>query len=169
MIRISFILILMFVAAPASAQSPTKASVTPGDSTLHDPGPLLPPWASRAALKERDIERLRPKGIDDLAEALPGAALRVAGDRGFPSYFDLAPVDGASVEILYDGVPTRSPADLDPGIWDLSATGIGHADRVVLGGAGVMGGSAILLERDPAVWISSNAQAGPSVPVPRTS
>ncbi len=98
------------------------------------------------------MESLRPTGVDDLFEALPSASLRVAGDRGFPSYLDLSPLDGGSVEILEDGIPSRSPGDLDSGLWDLSATGVGFADRRLLAGSGAMGGSAMLLERDPAVW-----------------
>lgn len=113
---------------------------------------MLPVWAEQAALGEKNMEALRPKGVDDLFEALPGASLRVAGDRGFPSYLDLSPVDGGSVEILEDGIPTHSPGDLDSGLWDVTATGLGYADRRVMEGGQALGGSVMLLERDPAVW-----------------
>lgn len=156
MIRLACVILYLLVAASARAQPSASKGTAPADSVrvkeAKDSGPILPPWAAHAALGERNMEALRAKGADDLFEALPGASLRVAGDRGFPAYLDLSPVDGGSVEILEDGIPTHSPGDLDPGLWDISATGLGYVDRRASEGAQALGGSAMLLERDPAVW-----------------
>ena len=117
-----------------------------------DLGPLLPPWTQGAAIDRRAMDRLRARGMDEIVEAIPHSYLRVAGDRAFPAYYDLTPIDGATVESFYDGIPGRSPADMDPGIWDLSAMGTGYADRSRRGMGGAMGGSALELERKPAEW-----------------
>jgi len=141
-------------------RTPAAADSTGGDGSevehdsalLSDPGPLLPPWTHGAWLGPVEVEHLRPRGADDVVEALPRSSLRVAGDRGFDAFLDLGPLDGGSAEILYDGVPTRSPADLDPGVWDVTAVGTAWAQAARGEAASSLGGSAVQMERDPAVW-----------------
>ncbi len=154
-------------AAPADSAlaAPTdSAMVAPVDFTTvgtdsvaplpppRDPGPLLPPWTRSAALSAVSMERLRPRGTDDILEALPGTSLRVAGDRGFCGFLDLGPIDGGSAEILHDGLPSRSPADRDPGIWDVSAIGTSFARAGEGVSSSAVGGSAAEVELDPPLW-----------------
>lgn len=152
-------------AEPGESGAGASADSTRGDASAgykealggsldsaEDLGPLLPPWTADAALDRAAMERLRARGLDEIVEAVPLSYLRVQGDRGFPAYYDLTPLDGGAIESFYDGVPTRSPADLDPGIWDLSAVSTGYAGRARHGAGGAMGGSSLELERMPAEW-----------------
>jgi hypothetical protein len=137
---------------PAGGMVGLKEAVGGSLDPMLDLGPLLPPWTEAATLGPRAMERLRARGVDELAEAVPVSYLRVSGDRAFPGYYDLTPIDGATVESFVDGIPTRSPADMDPGIWDISAMGTGYVSRSPRDMGGSMGGSALDLERKPAEW-----------------
>jgi hypothetical protein len=89
------------------------------------PARARPPWVAAADMHAGDLEAHRPATLADVLEDLPHAVVRIAGDRGAPAFLSLSPVDLPAPEILLDGVPSRSPADLDPALWDRSAAGLG--------------------------------------------
>ncbi len=93
----------------------------------------------------------RPDTLEDVIEAVPGASLRIAGDTGMPAYLSLSPISGPAPELWVDGMPTRNPADLDPGIWDRSAINVGRVSGRDASNAGGWGGPQLWIESDPAL------------------
>lgn len=74
-----------------------------------------------AAVGSDWLDWRRAETLEGTLESLPTASIRVAGDKGMRSYLALSPVGFRAPEIWVDGIPTRSPGDLDPGIWDRSS------------------------------------------------
>jgi hypothetical protein len=113
-----------------AAPAPTDSTFVPdavSDSTAQaqpasdPPSPLsaISFWARPIDRDQTDMGR-RPT---TLAEALRGRSsvrLRESGDPGARAFLALSPVGVAAPEIYVDGVPTRSPADVLPSIYDQS-------------------------------------------------
>lgn len=72
----------------------------------------------------RTLDWRRAETVAGVVEALASTSVRVAGDKGMDSYLGLSPVGTRAPEIWSDGIPTRSPGDLDPGVWDRSSIGV---------------------------------------------
>jgi hypothetical protein len=103
---------------------------------------------SRPRLGAVALRDLRPETLEDVIEWMPGATVRVAGDFGMPAYVGLSPVGSTAPELWLDGIPTRSPADLDPGIWDRSAIALDRVGDWSSGSAAAPG--------DPGLWMHSH-------------
>lgn len=70
------------------------------------------------------MDWVRPETLEPAIELLPSSSIRVAGDVPMPAYLALSPVGTRAPEIWSDGIPTRSPGDLDPGFQDRSQIGV---------------------------------------------
>jgi hypothetical protein len=82
----------------------------------------------------------RPESLEEAVELLPEASVRVAGDRGMRAWHSLSPIGTRSPEVWIDGIPTRSPGDHDPGLWDRSAVALDGVGSSV-SALGPVGGS----------------------------
>jgi hypothetical protein len=99
------------------ANAPLDTAVV--DSTAFvEVAPWFGPWQPAPAIVDTPIlEWTRPEDFERVLDWLPGASVRVAGETGMDAFVDIGPL-GRPPEIFVDALPTRSPADLDPGIWD---------------------------------------------------
>ena len=70
------------------------------------------------------LDWTRPETLEGAVELLPSSSVRIAGDRPMRAYLALSPVGTRAPEIWSDGIPTRSPGDLDPGLQDRSEIGL---------------------------------------------
>lgn len=93
-------------------------SLEAADSTSVEVEPWFAPWRPAPAIVDLPtLEWTRPEDFERVLDWLPATSVRVAGETGMDAFVDIGPL-GRPPEILVDALPTRSPADLDPGIWD---------------------------------------------------
>lgn len=88
------------------------------DSVVAVEPPWFAPWRPAPAVVEQPVlDWTRPEDFERVIDWMPGTSVRVAGETGMDAFVDTGPL-GRPPEILVDALPTRSPADLDPAIWD---------------------------------------------------
>ncbi len=93
----------------------------------------------------------RPESLERAVERLPEASVRVAGDRGMRAWLSLSPVGTRAPEIWIDGIPTRSPGDLDPGLWDRSVVALDGVGSSVSSLGPIGGSEHVVLRQRPAL------------------
>ncbi len=126
----------------ADSTAASSLSLGPGDSLRVEPWPVES-WVASAALGDDELEELRPRLLAEALDALPGVAVRVAGDHGAPGYLSLGPIADTGTELLVDGIPSLNPADLDPAIFDRSIAGVGALEAGRASGTSSAGGPSI--------------------------
>jgi hypothetical protein len=105
--------------------------------------PWLDPWRPAAAIVDGTVlDWTRPEDFERALDWMPGTSVRVAGETGMDAFVDTGPL-GRPPEIFVDGLPTRSPADLDPGLWDRASNMIVALSDTSRRPAASWGGSAI--------------------------
>lgn len=102
-----------------------------------------------SAVSSAWLDWRRTETLEGTIEALTASSIRIAGDTGMESHVSLSPVGFRAPEIWSDGIPTRSPGDLDPAIWDRSSIGVDAVGSSVET-LGPIGG-------DPHVWLRRRA------------
>lgn len=114
------------VAVPDSVGAGALAA--PDSSAILAPVPGRPPWLDTAALGPPDLARAHPELLADVLARHPHVSVRTAGAQGSPAYVGIDAASSGAPELTYDGTPSRSPADLDPAVWDRSAVALGWLD-----------------------------------------
>ncbi|RKZ15445.1 hypothetical protein DRQ53_09000 [bacterium] len=113
------------LASSVADSVPGSESSQPGES-WSDPWQPAPPSVDRTVL-----EWTRPEDFESAFDWLAGSSVRVAGETGMDAFVSSGPISLAP-ELLVDGVPSRSPADLDPAIFDqgsVMVTGVGSSNQ----------------------------------------
>ena len=103
-----------------------------GESGEPEVAPWFAAWQPAPVAVDRAVlDWTRPEDFERAVDWLAGSSVRVAGETGMAAFVNTGPF-GASPELLIDAVPSRSPADLDPAIWDRASTsvvGIGSTEQ----------------------------------------
>lgn len=102
--------------APAADEDPEIFELVEREQRLRASNPPI--------VRHPVLDWRRAETVAGLVEVLPTASLRVAGDKGMQSYLSVSPTGTHAPELWSDGIPTRSPGDLDPGVWDRSSIAI---------------------------------------------
>jgi hypothetical protein len=109
-----------------------STGVTSEEAGAPETAPWFASWQPASPAVDRSIlEWTRPEDFDRAIDWLPGSSVRVAGETGMAAFVNTGPF-GSSPELLIDAVPSRSPGDLDPAIWDRASTsvvGIGSTEQ----------------------------------------
>lgn len=103
------------VADPGDSVS-TQSGDSAGESSWAQPWRPAPVSVDRTLL-----DWTRPEDFDRALDWLGRSSVRVAGETGMDAFVNAGPLSQAP-ELMIDGVPSRSPADLDPAIWDRTST-----------------------------------------------
>ena len=106
----------------ATSESVAKPEVAPWFATWQPASPVVDGPV---------LDWTRPEDFGRAIDWLPGSSVRVAGETGMAAFVNTGPF-ASSPELLVDAVPSRSPADLDPAIWDRVSTmvvGIGSTEQ----------------------------------------
>ncbi len=109
-----------------------STGVTSEDAKAPEVAPWFATWQpAPPAVDQSVLDWTRPEDFERAIDWLPGSSVRVAGETGMAAFVNTGPF-GSSPELLIDAVPSRSPGDLDPAIWDRASTsvvGIGSTEQ----------------------------------------